>query len=162
MNCFRFFFIIHIATQYAPLQNNSTSVTRWKWRLNYIYNFLSVHSFLSGKKRKHERVIPRRSSQFFIQKFHVPQYTDSKISPTVWCKNELRHHSCSTYAKLSEKLTFMTPWYVHVSVRSGSRNVSFSENFAHVLNGWSMRRLELAQINLPNQNSFILLSICQK
>ena len=34
--------------------------------------------------------------------------------------------------KLSEKLTFLPPWYAHVRVR----NVSFSENFAFVLNGW--------------------------
>ena len=26
-------------------------------------------------------------------------------------------HSFSTYAKFSEKLTFLTPWYAHVSVR---------------------------------------------
>ena len=31
------------------------------------------------------------------------------ISPATWCKNELRPHSFSTYVKLSEKLTFITP-----------------------------------------------------
>ena len=35
-------------------------------------------------------------------------------------------HPFSTYAKFSEKLTFLIPWV---------RNVSFSENFAYVLNG---------------------------
>ena len=29
----------------------------------------------------------------------------------------IRAHPLSTYAKLSEKLTFLTPWYVHVRVR---------------------------------------------
>ena len=36
-------------------------------------------------------------------------------------------HSFSTLAKFSEKLTFLTPWYV-----------SFSKNFANVLNVWSL------------------------
>ena len=44
-------------------------------------------------------------------------------------EKEQRDHPLSTYAKFFEKLTFLTPWYAHV--------VSFSENFAHVLNGWS-------------------------
>ena len=38
----------------------------------------------------------------------------------------------STYAKFCEKLTFLTPWYAHVRVRTcaylGVRNVSFSKN----------------------------------
>ena len=39
-------------------------------------------------------------------------------------------HPLSTYAKFLEKVTILTPWYAHVQV-------SFSKNFAHVLNGWS-------------------------
>ena len=39
-----------------------------------------------------------------------------------------RGHSFSTYAKFSEKLTFLTPWYEH------ARNFDFSENFASALN----------------------------
>ena len=44
----------------------------------------------------------------------------------------------STCINLSEKLTFLTPWYAHVrtSAYQGARNVSFSENFAYILNGW--------------------------
>ena len=30
---------------------------------------------------------------------------------------QVRDHSFSTYVKFSEKLTFFTPWYVHVRVR---------------------------------------------
>ena len=41
-------------------------------------------------------------------------------------------HLLSTYAKFSEKLTFLTPY------QSAARNVSFSQNFAHVLNGWTL------------------------
>ena len=44
-------------------------------------------------------------------------------------------HSFSTYAKFSEKQIFFTQWYAHVRVR-GVKNVSFSENFAYVLNEW--------------------------
>ena len=61
-----------------------------------------------------------------------------------------------TFTKFSEKLTFLTPWYAHHMVRhthrrivwvclailwcayQGVRNVSFSENFANVLNEWSL------------------------
>ena len=39
-------------------------------------------------------------------------------------------HLLSTYAKLSEKLTFL-----RTCAYQGARNVSFSENFAYVLNG---------------------------
>ena len=48
-----------------------------------------------------------------------------------------RNHSFSTYEKFSEKLTFLTLWYLNVCVRiRGVRNVSFPENFAYVLNVW--------------------------
>ena len=48
-----------------------------------------------------------------------------------------RNHSFSTYEKFSEKLTFLTLWYLNVWVCiRGVRNVSFPENFAYVLNVW--------------------------
>ena len=47
----------------------------------------------------------------------------------------IRGHPLSTYAKFSEKLTFLTSWYAHVRV------CSFSENFAYVLNGRFQYRL---------------------
>ena len=54
----------------------------------------------------------------------------------------LRNHLFSPYTKFSAKLTFFTPWsctctYLEV------RNVTFSENFAYVLNGWSLNILHL-------------------
>lgn len=33
------------------------------------------------------------------------------------CRSSLGGHLCSIYAKISKKLTFRTPWYVHVTVR---------------------------------------------
>ena len=46
----------------------------------------------------------------------------------------------SKYAKFSEKLTFLTPCFAHerTCAYQGVRIVSFSENFAYVLNGWSL------------------------
>ena len=41
--------------------------------------------------------------------------------------HEVRDHSFVTYAKFSEELTFLNP-----QIRT--RNVSFSENFAYMLN----------------------------
>ena len=52
-------------------------------------------------------------------------------------KNRLKTQaiiSFGTYAKFSEKLTFLTHWLCADQV---IRNVSFSENFTYVLNKWS-------------------------
>lgn len=43
----------------------------------------------------------------------------------------------SVYAKSSKKLIILTPWYANGPVHQGVRDVSFSETFAYVLNGWS-------------------------
>ena len=51
----------------------------------------------------------------------------------------LRDHPFSTYAKFSEKLTFLTPLIrTRMCAYQGVRNVSFSENFVYVLNGWTL------------------------
>ena len=52
----------------------------------------------------------------------------------------VRVHPFSKYAKFTEKLKCLTPRYTHVRVRIRGNNVSFSENFAYVLNGWSLRK----------------------
>lgn len=41
----------------------------------------------------------------------------------------------SAYVKSSKKLAFLVQWYVHVLCASRSKNVSFLENFAYLLNG---------------------------
>ena len=51
-----------------------------------------------------------------------------------------RVHSFSTYAKLSEKLKFLTLW----------RNVSFSEKFAYVLNEWSQSGAMVMLVDLDS------------
>ena len=50
----------------------------------------------------------------------------------------LRGHSFSTYGIFSEKLTFLTTWYVHTCAYRGVKNLSFSEKSAYVVNGWSL------------------------
>ena len=54
--------------------------------------------------------------------------------PYLW--TSIWYHSFNTYGKFSEKRTFLTPWYAHVCTCAyhGVKNVSFSENFAYVLN----------------------------
>ena len=49
-----------------------------------------------------------------------------------------REHLFSTYAKFSEKLIFLNP---RTCAYQGVRNVSFSENFAYVLNEWSQTKI---------------------
>ena len=51
-------------------------------------------------------------------------------------KTSITDHPFSTCAKFSKKLTFLTPWYAHVRVRIRGKNISFSKNFAHAVNGW--------------------------
>ena len=47
-------------------------------------------------------------------------------------KIQVRNHPFSAYAKCSEKLTFLTPWYAHVRMRiRGLEMLVFSENFAY-------------------------------
>ena len=48
----------------------------------------------------------------FLEKFACVLKMDDLCSLPV-----LRDHSFTTYAKLSEKLTFRTPWYAHIRVR---------------------------------------------
>ena len=57
---------------------------------------------------------------------------------------EVRGHSFSTYAKVSDKLTFLTP-HPHPLIRirrsshhQGVKNVDFLENFVYVLNEWPL------------------------
>ena len=58
----------------------------------------------------------------------------------------IKVHPFSRYAKFSEKLTFLPlDTYTNVLV-SGVKNVSFTENFAYVLNGWSLTTSETSQI----------------
>ena len=65
-------------------------------------------------------------------------------------------HSFSTYAKFSEKLTFLAPWYTHVTCAyQGVRNNNFSENFACVRNEWSHHTFTLG-FNERSWNYFLL------
>ena len=57
----------------------------------------------------------------------------------------IRDHSFSTFAKFSEKLSFLAPWYAHVLGNGrreggggwrGSKRFQFFEKFAYVLNKW--------------------------
>ena len=57
---------------------------------------------------------------------------------TLECSLLIWDHSCSTYAKLSEKLLFLTPLIrTHTCAYQEVRNISFSENFPCVLNEWA-------------------------
>ena len=69
-------------------------------------------------------------------------------------EREPRDHSFSAFAKFSDKLTFLSPWYAHVRVRKGVRIVSFSESFVNKLNKWSpadRQRPGLTKINTSNE-----------
>ena len=71
--------------------------------------------------------------------------TESGFFPAIW------DHSCSIYATIFEKLTFLTPdthtyayhahiriTHTHTCAHQGVTNISFSENFAYLLNEWPL------------------------
>ena len=52
-------------------------------------------------------------------------------------------HSFSTYGKFSkEKKTFLTHWKTRRCAYQWVRNVTFSENFAYVLNEWLLHKFQ--------------------
>ena len=74
---------------------------------------------------------------------HIQKRMENVLSYNSWRNTgekfnwfiDIRHHRFSTYAKFSEKLTFLTPeTHTYVCV-SGVRNISFSENLAYLVNG---------------------------
>ena len=74
----------------------------------------------------------------------------------------LRGHPLSTYIKFSEKLTFLTPWYAHVRCAYQEvKSVSFSENFAYVLNGWPLSRVFLTHYFMKTSPVYCLLPFDQ-
>ena len=68
----------------------------------------------------------------------------------------LRDHPFSTYAKFPEKLIFLPLIRTHACTCqeyvcvSGGKNVSFSENFAYLLNGWSIIDIVKPTKNIRN------------
>ena len=71
-------------------------------------------------------------------------------------------HSFITFAKSSEKLTFLTSWYQ--GVRKGVRNTSFSQNFANVICEWSLDRHSNRHLSFQssNGNTGAIIEICYK
>ena len=62
--------------------------------------------------------------------------------------SSVRDYSFSTYAKFSKKTTFLKPWYAHV-------RVSFSENFANVLNKWFLTKPTVFQGTNHRENCYL-------
>ena len=97
--------------------------------------------------------------KLFLLHFHI------KICEIIYF---LMEDSFGKYAKFSEKLTFLTPWYVNMCVYQWVRNASFSENFKDLLNGWFLTGnftiliiLFLAKKYLSSIQNKILPSFCE-
>ena len=80
--------------------------------------------------------------QHFMWKLtHVQTFT-SKLTISRECSASSQcflffwDYPFSMYAKFSQK--FLTPWYAHIRVCMGVRNVSFSKNFVCALSEWSL------------------------
>ena len=77
------------------------------------------------KKKKHEFLLLKNSLiQLFFTEFKFIDFLHAGLI-------HFRAHSFSTYAKSSEKLTFLIP-LIRTRTYQGVRNISFSENFASV------------------------------
>ena len=69
-------------------------------------------------------------------------------------------HSFETYAKFSEKLTFLTPLIrKSTCAYHGVKNARFSEKFVHVLNEWFPRRTALGKVLLQMLCNFIEITL---
>ena len=82
--------------------------------------------------------------QWFLHsgyKFVFPSTFTTVNQKIFWVINK-RGHWFSTCIKFSENLTFFTHWYARV------KHVSFSENFVHVLNEWSPKKISKIQFLL--------------
>ena len=118
-----------------------------------------ISGLVKLKKRQHNWITPESCKVLKTLWDHFldiwTAYSQKRISNRYSSlKRILRDHWFSTYAKFSEKITKIT--YVCVSgVRTlffrkilrmcayqGVRNVIFSENFAYVLNEWSLNSVE--------------------
>ena len=117
--------------------------------LGFAY-FLTLHYYLFNDI---SQSIVSYAKCGIIRYFKVT-YTAPKGPGLLW------DHPFSTYAKLSEKLTFLTSWYAHVCTCartyvcvSGVRNVSFSESFAYLLNGWTLLSKPLFATHLDTVRS---------
>ena len=75
----------------------------------------------------------------FYQAYRSNIYIFSGESTVIWIQRKdlsERDYPFSTYAKISEKLTFLTPLICTCTCAyQGVRNVTFSENYAYVLHG---------------------------
>ena len=117
----------------------------------FSHPFLSISSVFFVDKYYIVFVISFSISSLNIRSWLLTSKKDSFESFFNICdvSDVVRDHPFSTYAKFSVKLTFFTPetnTFVYVS---RGKNVSFSENFAYLLNGWTL-------ITLINGLSIIL------
>ena len=73
--------------------------------------------------------------------FHMPPTPRLPLMNSI---RGIRDRLFSAFANFSDKLTFFTPWYAHVTTCAykGVINVSFSENSAYELNELSLRMNE--------------------
>ena len=77
--------------------------------------------------------------QYIYMGWGMGRRTPCKLSiRCFWKLINLWDHWFCTYAKFSEKLTFLNLWYAHVLVTYTYAHVTFSGNFAYELNEWPL------------------------
>ena len=72
-----------------------------------------------------------------------------QIRTESWFSSDGSFIYCSMYPKVSQKLTFPTPWYTLTCAYQGVRSFSFSESFAYVLNLWSLMKYFVGVFSWP-------------
>ena len=90
-------------------------------------------AFIKPFEAPHRKVkIKILVSFFFLSGIGTVGINTNENGPMKYHKGIIKDHLFSTFTNVSEKLTFLISWY-------GLKNVSFSKNFANVLNEWFLR-----------------------
>ena len=107
---------------YLHAKNQQNFAKKFKKKIEGLF-FCFFLIFWQRAKRTARQNDGRKDKQFFL---------GPPTKPVV--KKQSRDYSFNTFAKFSEKLTFLK----HTCAYQGVWNFSFSEIFAYVLNEWSL------------------------
>ena len=108
--------------------------------LQYVWPWYGLFMMWSLFLSSHRRFCNAYEHHLRLLKYFPSVYVSFE-RPWFSYYSSIRDHSFSKYAKFSQKVTFLTPWYASVRVQiMGVRNVSFWENFAHAINEWLLKR----------------------
>ena len=103
----------------------------WKYNLKIIFADNSRFSFPGNGSNEHLPMVIRvpkiiQSPTLLCERpYSLLGFGDILLPGTISVLYFIRAHSFCTYAKISEKLTFLTPWYTHARVQIRGKMLAF-------------------------------------